>query len=53
MSDRLRFSEGQFSEVGVDGAGEEPDWLQQLRVRYRSLQVSTPDKVLTVTSVEI
>lgn len=41
LSDRLRLSEGQFSEAGVSGAGQEPDWLKQLRVRFCSLQVST------------
>lgn len=39
LSDRLRHSEGQFTEAGVSGAGQEPDWLKQLRVRYHSLQV--------------
>ncbi|TMS20835.1 Protein transport protein Sec16B [Larimichthys crocea] len=43
LSDRLRHSEGQFSEAGVSGAEQEPDWLKQLRERYHSLQTGTYD----------
>ncbi|XP_042340051.1 protein transport protein Sec16B, partial [Plectropomus leopardus] len=43
LSDRLRHSEGQFSESGVSGAGQEPDWLQQLRARHRRLQMGSYD----------
>lgn len=39
LADRLRHSEGQFSEAGVCGAELEPDWLQQLRARHHSFQV--------------
>uniref|UniRef100_A0A665WMD7 Protein transport protein sec16 n=1 Tax=Echeneis naucrates TaxID=173247 RepID=A0A665WMD7_ECHNA len=39
LADRLRHSEGQFSEAGVSGAGQEPDWLKQLRARHHSFQV--------------
>ncbi len=46
LSDRLRHSEGQFSEAGVSGAGQEPDWLKQLRARHHSLQVRSPDQLL-------
>ncbi|XP_040896746.1 protein transport protein Sec16B [Toxotes jaculatrix] len=41
LADRLRHSEGQFSEAGVGGAGQEPDWLEQLRARHRSLQTGS------------
>nr|XP_046248444.1 protein transport protein Sec16B-like [Scatophagus argus] len=43
LSDRLRHSEGQFSETGVGGGGQEPDWLKQLRVKYHSLQTGSYD----------
>ncbi|KAM9357997.1 protein transport protein Sec16B [Symphorus nematophorus] len=43
LSDRLRHSEGQFSEAGVSGAGQEPDWLKQLHARYHSLQTGSYD----------
>ncbi|XP_071343356.1 protein transport protein Sec16B [Trachinotus anak] len=43
LADRLRLSEGQFSEAGVGGAGQEPDWLKQLRARHHSLQTGTYD----------
>ncbi|XP_045905744.1 protein transport protein Sec16B [Micropterus dolomieu] len=43
LSDRLKHSEGQFSEAGVSGAGPEPDWLKQLRARYHSLQTGSYD----------
>ena len=39
LADRLRHTEGQFSEGGVSAAGPEPDWLRQLRARHQSLQV--------------
>uniref|UniRef100_A0A669DZ25 Protein transport protein sec16 n=1 Tax=Oreochromis niloticus TaxID=8128 RepID=A0A669DZ25_ORENI len=39
LSDRLRYSEGQFSEAGLHGDGQEPDWLKHLRARHHSLQV--------------
>uniref|UniRef100_A0A3Q3JVH6 Protein transport protein sec16 n=1 Tax=Monopterus albus TaxID=43700 RepID=A0A3Q3JVH6_MONAL len=38
LADRLRHSECQFSEAGVSGAGEEPDWLKRLRARHHDLQ---------------
>lgn len=38
LSDGLRHTEGQFSEGGVSGAGEEPDWLRELRQRFHGLQ---------------
>ncbi|XP_030584015.1 protein transport protein Sec16B [Archocentrus centrarchus] len=41
LSDRLRYSEGQFSEAGLHGAGQEPDWLKHLRARHHSLQTGT------------
>lgn len=43
LSDRLRHSEGQFSEGGVSGVGQEPDWLKQLRARYHRLQTGSYD----------
>ncbi|XP_026160393.1 protein transport protein Sec16B isoform X2 [Mastacembelus armatus] len=43
LADRLRHSEGQFSEAGVSEAGQEPDWLKQLRARHQSLQMGTYD----------
>ncbi|KAM8874328.1 protein transport protein Sec16B isoform 2-T2 [Spinachia spinachia] len=43
LSDRLRQSEGQFSEAGLSGAGQEPDWLRQLRARHHALQVGSYD----------
>ncbi|KAM3619857.1 uncharacterized protein V6R79_014731 [Siganus canaliculatus] len=43
LSDRLRHSEGQFNDAGISGAGQEPDWLKQLRVRYHSLQTGSYD----------
>ncbi|XP_029286094.1 protein transport protein Sec16B [Cottoperca gobio] len=43
LSDRLRYSEGQFSEAGVSGDGQEPDWLKQLRARHHSLQTGSYD----------
>ncbi|XP_032382423.1 protein transport protein Sec16B isoform X2 [Etheostoma spectabile] len=43
LSDRLRHSEGPFSEAGVSGAGQEPDWLKQLRARHHSLQTGSYD----------
>uniref|UniRef100_A0A3P8RCB7 Protein transport protein sec16 n=1 Tax=Astatotilapia calliptera TaxID=8154 RepID=A0A3P8RCB7_ASTCA len=39
LSDRLRYSEGQFSEAGLHRDGQEPDWLKHLRARHHSLQV--------------
>uniref|UniRef100_A0A3Q1HZ22 Protein transport protein sec16 n=1 Tax=Anabas testudineus TaxID=64144 RepID=A0A3Q1HZ22_ANATE len=39
LADRLRHSEGEFSEGGVSGAEREPDWLKQLRDRHHALQV--------------
>lgn len=39
LADRLRYSEGQFSEAGVSGAEQEPDWLRLLRARHYSVQV--------------
>ncbi|XP_073332403.1 protein transport protein Sec16B [Pagrus major] len=43
LSDRLRHTEGQFSEGGLSGAGQEPDWLKHLRARYHSLQTGSYD----------
>ncbi|XP_035508999.1 protein transport protein Sec16B [Morone saxatilis] len=43
LSERLRHSEGQFSETGVSGAEQEPDWLKQLRARYHSIQTGSYD----------
>ncbi|KAI3369095.1 hypothetical protein L3Q82_026065 [Scortum barcoo] len=43
MSDRLRHSEGQFSDGGVSGAEQEPDWLKHLRARLHSLQTGSYD----------
>ncbi|XP_031728890.1 protein transport protein Sec16B isoform X1 [Anarrhichthys ocellatus] len=43
LSDRLRNSEGQFSEAGVSGAGQEPNWLRQLRAMHHSLQTGGYD----------
>lgn len=41
LSDRLRFSEGQFSEGGFSGVEQEPVWLKQLRARLHSLQMGS------------
>lgn len=46
LSDRLRHSEGQFSEGGLSGTEQEPDWLKRLRARYHSLQVRASDRLL-------
>lgn len=46
LADRLRHSEGQFSETGVNGAEQEPDWLKQLRARHHSLQVTASNQHL-------
>ncbi|KAM8744944.1 protein transport protein Sec16B isoform 3-T4 [Acanthopagrus schlegelii] len=43
LSDRLRHSEGQFSEGGLSGTEQEPDWLKRLRARYHSLQTGSYD----------
>ncbi|XP_070816254.1 protein transport protein Sec16B [Chaetodon trifascialis] len=43
LSDRLRHSEGQFSDAGVCGVEQEPDWLTQLRARYHSMQTGSFD----------
>ncbi|XP_008295232.1 protein transport protein Sec16B isoform X2 [Stegastes partitus] len=40
LSDRLRFSEGQFIEGGLE---QEPVWLKHLRARHHSLQMGTYD----------
>lgn len=50
MSDRLRHSEGQFSDGGVSGAEREPDWLKHLRARLHSLQTGSYDFVETFPS---
>ncbi|XP_062279516.1 protein transport protein Sec16B [Scomber scombrus] len=47
LADRLRHSEGQFSEAGVSGAEQEPDWLKQLRARHHSLQTGNYDYIET------
>ncbi|XP_053286819.1 protein transport protein Sec16B isoform X1 [Pleuronectes platessa] len=41
LADRLRHTEGQFSEGGVNAAGQEPDWLRQLHARHHSLQTGS------------
>ncbi|XP_029987300.1 protein transport protein Sec16B isoform X2 [Sphaeramia orbicularis] len=41
LTDRLRHSEGQYGEVGVNGTDQEPEWLMQLRLRHHSLQTGT------------
>ncbi|KAM4548273.1 protein transport protein Sec16B isoform 2-T5 [Odontesthes bonariensis] len=43
LSDRLRYSYGEFSEGGFSGAGEEPEWLKCLRARCYSLQTGSYD----------
>ncbi|XP_020487698.2 protein transport protein Sec16B isoform X2 [Labrus bergylta] len=43
LSDRLRHSEGQFSDTGVDGAVQDPNWLKHLRARLHSLQMGNYD----------
>lgn len=48
LSDGLRHTEGQFSEGGVSGAGEEPDWLRELRQRFHGLQVRVGEDLCTV-----
>lgn len=48
LSDGLRHTEGQFSEGGVSGAGEEPDWLRELRHRFHGLQVRVGEDLCTV-----
>lgn len=39
LSDGLRHTEGQFSGGGVSAAGDEPDWLKELRQRFHGQQV--------------
>ncbi|KAM3875793.1 protein transport protein Sec16B [Diretmus argenteus] len=42
LSERLRVSEGQFSGAAAAlGPGQDPDWLTQLRLRHRSLQMGS------------
>lgn len=53
LSDRLRHSEGQFSEAGLSGAGQEPDWLTQLRFRHHALQVRTNRKGISFEYVKL
>ncbi|XP_047231530.1 protein transport protein Sec16B isoform X3 [Girardinichthys multiradiatus] len=43
LSDRLRFSEGQYSEAGLSGAAQEPEWLKHLRTRHQHLQMGNYD----------
>ncbi|MEQ2273309.1 hypothetical protein XENORESO_002448 [Xenotaenia resolanae] len=43
LSDRLRFSEGQYSEAGLSGAAQEPEWLKHLRTRHQRLQMGNYD----------
>ncbi|XP_054459487.1 protein transport protein Sec16B isoform X2 [Anoplopoma fimbria] len=50
LSDRLRHSEGQFSEAGVSGDEQEPDWLRELRARHHSLQTGSYDRTETLQS---
>ncbi|XP_029905696.1 protein transport protein Sec16B [Myripristis murdjan] len=41
LAERLRHSEGQFSEAGGSGDGQDPDWLKHLRLRHHSLQMGS------------
>lgn len=41
LSDRLRHSEGQYSDTGLSGADEEPGWITQLRFRHHRLQTGS------------
>ncbi|KAF3691320.1 Protein transport protein Sec16B Regucalcin gene promoter region-related protein p117 [Channa argus] len=50
LADRLRHSEGQFTEAGVSGAGQEPGWLKHLRARHHSLQMGNFDYIETYQS---
>ncbi|XP_012705676.2 protein transport protein Sec16B [Fundulus heteroclitus] len=43
LSDRLRFTEGQYSEAGLGGAAEEPEWLKHLRMRHQHFQMGNYD----------
>ncbi|XP_032428561.1 protein transport protein Sec16B [Xiphophorus hellerii] len=43
LSDRLRFSEGQYSEAGFTAAEQEPEWLKHLRTRHQRLQMGIYD----------
>ncbi|XP_047442641.1 protein transport protein Sec16B [Mugil cephalus] len=43
LSDRLKHTEGQFSEPGLSGNVLEPDWLKHLRARLHSLQTGSYD----------
>ncbi|KAK2836011.1 hypothetical protein Q5P01_016495 [Channa striata] len=51
LADRLRHSEGQFTEAVISGSGQEPDWLRQLRVRHHSLQMGNFDYIETCQSL--
>lgn len=42
LSDRLKFSEGQYSEAGFTAAEQEPEWLKHLQTRHQRLQVISP-----------
>ncbi|XP_038162086.1 protein transport protein Sec16B [Cyprinodon tularosa] len=44
LSDRLRFSEGQYGEAVFGGAAQEPEWLKQLRTRHQRLQMGIYDQ---------
>ncbi|XP_041861766.1 protein transport protein Sec16B [Melanotaenia boesemani] len=43
LSDRLRYSEDEFSGAGFSGAGSEPEWLKRLRSRHHSFQTVSYD----------
>ncbi|XP_015240998.1 PREDICTED: protein transport protein Sec16B [Cyprinodon variegatus] len=44
LSDRLRFSEGQYGDAVFGGAAQEPEWLKQLRTRHQRLQMGIYDQ---------
>ncbi|PWA14459.1 hypothetical protein CCH79_00011043 [Gambusia affinis] len=45
LSDRLRFSEGQYSEAGFTAVEQEPEWLKHLRTRHQRLQMGIYDGI--------
>lgn len=51
LSDGLRHTEGQFSEGGVSGAGDEPDWLRELRQRFHGRQVRLGEDLWAVKAL--
>ncbi|XP_075997616.1 protein transport protein Sec16B [Genypterus blacodes] len=50
LADRLRHSEGQFSQAGCGGPTPEPEWLKELRQRHCSPQMRHCDYVETYQS---